>query len=332
MQELGPLSVQWRAALDTAEDALAAVGRSHRAVTFPPGELADRSRHLLGERAGVQDDLEALSQLTRDTLHRRLTGPRATADLIGLDRGVTACVFDLDGVLTPSAALHAAAWQEAFDEILGQHHEATHDQLGPYRPFDLQRDYFRYIHGKPRIEGVHAFLASRGIRLPEGTVDDPPGADTARGIAARKNEALRHRLEADGVAAFEGSARYLEVAHEAGLGCAVASASANTGAILARSGLDRLVDEIVDGQIITSEQLAAKPAPDWILAACRLLGVDPGSVATFETTGSGLEAGLAAGVRRVLVVDRSGRDAELLAQGASRVVPDLGRLIDPSLG
>jgi beta-phosphoglucomutase-like phosphatase (HAD superfamily) len=333
VHELGALSVHWRAAFDTAEDALAAAGRCGPAVQFPPDELGRRARRLLGERADAQDELEAVAKLTHDVLHRRLTGPRATVDLIGLDRGVSACVFDLDGVLTPSAALHASAWEEAFDEILGRHHEAAHgDQLGPYRPFDRQRDYFRYIHGKPRIEGVHAFLASRGIRLPEGLVTDAPGRESAYGIANRKNEALRRRLDADGVAAFDGSMRFLEVAREAGLRCAVASASANTGAILQRAGLGELVDELVDGRVISAEHLSGKPAPDWILAACDQLGVDAGRVATFETTGSGVAAGLAAGARQVLVVDRSGREAELLALGASRVVSDLGQLIDPSLG
>lgn len=324
--------MQWRSAFDTAEDALAAAGRCGVAVQFPSGELAQRSRHLVSERADAQSELEAIARLTHDSLHRRLTGPRATPDLLGLDGGVSACVFDLDGVLTPTAALHAAAWEEALDEVLTRHHEGTHDQFGPFRPFDRQQDYFRYIHGKPRIEGVHAFLASRGIRLPEGQVTDSPGSETAHGIAARKNEALRRRLDVEGVRAFEGSTRFLEIAHEAGLRSAVASASANTASILERAGLDGLVDVLVDGSVISADRLAGKPAPDWILAACRRLGVDPSRVATFETTGSGVAAGLAAGVRQILVVDRSGRDAELLALGASRVVPDLGQLIAPSLG
>ena len=278
------LSVEWRSAFDAAEDALSAAGRCGVAVQFPAGELAQRARHLVSERADTQSELEAIARLTHDPLHRRLTGPRATPDLLGLDSGVSACVFDLDGVLTPTAALHAAAWEEALDEVLTRHHEGTRDQFGPFRPFDRQQDYFRYIHGKPRIEGVHAFLASRGIRLPEGSVTDPPGSETAYGIAARKNESLRRRLAVEGVRAFEGSTRFLEIAHEAGLRSAVASASANTASILEHAGLDGLVDVLVDGSLISAQGLAGKPAPDWILAACSRLGVDASRVATFETT------------------------------------------------
>jgi len=325
------LGSHWRTAFDAAEDALVTLSRNRRELQLPPDELQARVRELVRERSETERLLEQVAVLTHARIHRHLTGPRARADLIGLDGTVSACVFDLDGVLTASAALHAAAWQETFDPLLARHHESAGERFGPWRPFDTWHDYERYIHGRPRIEGVHAFLASRGIRLPEGSSSDPPDVETAQGLANRKNDALRRRLQADGVRAFEGSTRFLEVAHEAGLRCAVVSASANTGTILRRARLDGLVDAVVDGDVIRRERLEVKPAPDSLLAACRLLGVGPASVAIFETTLAGIDAGRAAGVHRVIGVDRTGRAAALVQEGADRVVSDLGELIDPAL-
>ncbi|HST19075.1 MAG TPA: HAD family hydrolase [Gaiellaceae bacterium] len=326
------LGSHWRTALDAAEDALGTLSRNRRELQLPSDELQERARLLVRERSETEHLLEQVAQLTHARLHRHLTGPRARPELIGLDGAVRACVFDLDGVLTASSALHAASWQETFDPLLARRHEHSGEAFGPWRPFDPRGDYERYIHGRPRIEGVHAFLASRGIRLPEGNPGDPADAETAQGLANRKNAALQRRLGVDGVKAFEGSTRFLEVAHEAGLRCAVVSASANTDAILRGAGLAPLVDVVVDGRSIGREQLAAKPAPDSVLAACRLLDVPPGSAATFETTLAGIDAGRAAGVHRVIGVDRSGRTAVLVRRGADRVVPDLGDLIDPVLG
>ena len=270
--------------------------------------------------------------MTRQRVHRHLTGPRARPDLLGLDPGVRACVFDLDGVLTASAALHAAAWQETFDPLLARHHESSGERYGPWRPFDVEHDYDRYISGRPRIEGVHAFLASRGIRLPEGSPDDEPGTETAQGLANLKNQVLRRRLSRDGVSPFVGSTRYLETAREAGLRIAVVSPSANTRGILERAGLSGLVDVVVDGEVMEDEDLQAKPAPDSVLAACRVLELPPDRVATFETTAAGVAAGRSAGIDRVICVDRTGRTATLLAEGADRVVSNLADLIDPVLG
>jgi beta-phosphoglucomutase-like phosphatase (HAD superfamily) len=331
MDGLDALSMHWRSSLDAAEDALNEVSRSRRSLQFAPEEVRTRFGELVRERVETEDALERLARLSHGGLHRRLTGPRASGDLIGLDRAVVACVFDLDGVLTASAALHAAAWQETLDQLLARHHENVGDRFGPWRPFDVQHDYELYIHGRPRIEGVHTFLASRGIRLPEGRIDDPSGTETAHGLANRKNDVLRRRLGHDGVRAFDGSLRFLEVAREAGLRCAVVSASANTDAILDRSGLRELVDAVVDGGVIQSEHLRAKPAPDWILAACRRLAVGPERVSSFETTTAGIVAGQSAGVHSVIAVDRSGRSASFVGRGAGRVVSDLAELIDPRL-
>ena len=328
---LDALGSQWRNAFDATEDAIGTLSRNRRALQFPPDELHARARELVRERSETEHLLEQVAVLTRTTVHRHLTGPRARPDLIGLDGAVSACVFDLDGVLTASAALHAAAGQETFDPLLARHHESSGERFGPWRPFDPRHDYERYIHGMPRIEGVHAFLASRGIRLPEGSASDLPDVETAQGLANRKNDALQRLLEADGVSAFEGSTRFLEVAHEAGLRCAVVSASANTGAILRRAGLAGLIDTVVDGGVFRRERLRVKPAPDSLLAACRLLAVQPAAVAAFETTLAGIDAGRAAGVHRVIGVDRSGHAQALVQEGADRVVSDLGELIDPAL-
>jgi beta-phosphoglucomutase family hydrolase len=331
MNVLEPISIHWRSALDAAEDALHAVSANSQALQFKAEEMQLRARELVQERNDAEGDLAQLGRLLHDPIHRRLTGPRASPELLGLDRGVRACIFDLDGVLTASASLHAAAWQETFDELLARHHERSGERFGPWRPFDAQHDYDRYIHGRPRIEGVHTFLASRGIRLPEGSVDDPPGVETAYGLSNRKNKALRHRLADEGVSAFEGSTRYLELTNEAGLRCAVVSPSANTEAILARAGLRDLIDAVIDGRVIEREQLHGRPSPDTVLAACRLLRVEPASAVTFETTDAGVAAGRAAGVHAVVAVDRSGRTASLAEHGAAQVVPDLGLLIDPVL-
>jgi len=329
---LDSLSLHWRDALDAAEDALDAAGRNRQALQIPVEDLHERTRRLARERSDAEQLLEQVAHLLRTNVHRRLTGPRARPDLLGLDGAVRACVFDLDGVLTPSAALHAAAWQETFDPLLARHHESSGERYGPWRPFDTNHDYGRYIHGRPRIEGVHAFLSSRGIRLPEGSLGDAPDAETAYGLANRKNEVLQRRLSLDGVSAFAGATRYLETAQEAGLRVAVVSASENTRSILERAGLVGLVDEVVDGGAMREEELRAKPAPDVLLAACRELDLQPAEAATFETTEAGIEAGRAAGIHRIVCVDRTGRAATLCEHGAHRVVSDLSDLIDPALG
>jgi beta-phosphoglucomutase-like phosphatase (HAD superfamily) len=327
--DLDLLAIHWREALDAAEDSLGAAGRSR--PTLPPAELRDRLNGLKDERGRTELELEELARMTNTHLHRHLRGPRAAAPLLGLGAEVRVCVFDLDGVLTASADLHAAAWQETFDELLARHHGSTGEGFGPPRPFGRGDDYVRYIHGRPRIDGVHAFLASRGIRLPDGNPGDPAGMETAYGVARRKNEVLQRRLRDEGMTGYPGSALYLELAHEAGLTCAVVSASANTEEILRRAGLLFLIDEIVDGNTMAADGLKPKPAPDSVLAACRRVGVEPAFAATLETTTAGVAAGRAAGVERVIAVDRGGRAQILAAGGADRVVSDLAELIETSL-
>ena len=330
--DLDSAAFKWREALDAASDSLDNVSRSRRALHFSPAELQSRLAQLEHERDMAERDLEQLAGTTHTHLHRHLHGPRACGELLGLGTAVEACVLELDGVLAPSMALHAAAWQETLDELLARHHRQAGVGFEPVRPFDPRGDYFRYLHGRPRIDGVHRFLDSRGIRLPRGDPSQEPGDDTAWGVAARKNQVLRRLLRQDGIRAYEGSIRFLELAREAHLGLAIVSASANTEEILERAGLLGLVDEVLDGQAMSAEHLRPKPEPDSILAACRRLDVPTGSAATFETTAAGIAAGRAAGVDRVIVVDLgAGSLGRRAASAADRVVPELAELIDPKL-
>jgi len=329
---LEQLSAHWRLALIVAQDALNAIARSGSSVGFPAGEVRERAGRLERERAETAKLLDQVAHEEHVQLRHRLSAPRATRRTLGLPDRVAACVFDLDGVLTTSGALHAAAWQDALDPLLAGRMERTGERFAPFKPFDPRVDYYAHLHGRPRLEGVQAFLASRGIRLPEGHVDDAPGTETVHGLANRKSQALLERLDRQGVAAFGGSQLYLEGAREAGLDCAVVSASANTEAILQRAGLDVLVDERIDGNAIHDEHLKMKPAPDAMLAACRRLGVAPERAAAFETTYEGIDAARAAGIGVVVAVDRAGRADALRARGADRVVTDLAQLLDPSLG
>jgi beta-phosphoglucomutase family hydrolase len=244
--------------------------------------------------------------------------------MLGLPTGIRACLFDLDGVLTNTAAVHAAAWKEMFDEFL----RAYSEQHGiPYRPFDARAEYDEHVDGKPRVDGVRDFLASRGIHLPDGSPDDPPAAMTVNGLGNRKNEAVQRRIRTKGVDVFEGSRRYLEAAEKAGLRRAVVSSSANTREVLDVTGLAPYVEEVVDGVTIRTEGLLGKPAPDTFLRAARLFGVDPAAAAVFEDALAGVAAGRAGAFGLVVGVDRVGQAEELKSHGADVVVQDVGELL-----
>jgi len=329
--QLDNLAIHWREALDAASVSLDELSRSRAALQVPAPELHDRLIELEHERGEAELDLEQLARTEHIQLNRHLMGPSASGMLLGLGASVRACVFDLDGVLTASAPLHAAAWQETFNELLARHHEQAGQRFGPWRPFARREDYLLYIHGRPRIDGVHGFLASRGIRLPDGSPADSPGSETGWGLANRKNQVLRRRLRREPVRGFEGSIRFLELAHEAQLSCAVVSASANTSAILERAGLLPLVQVVIDGNLIGADGLRPKPAPDSVLAACHRLGVAPEFVTAFETTPAGIVADRVAGVGGIVAVNREGHTQELTAWGADRVVSDLDELIDRTL-
>ncbi|KKK04539.1 beta-phosphoglucomutase family hydrolase [Micromonospora sp. HK10] len=244
--------------------------------------------------------------------------------MLGLPAHVTACLFDLDGVLTQTAKVHNAAWTQTFDAFLKQRSAATGE---PFRPFDPGPDYNRYVDGKPRADGVRSFLASRGITLPEGSPDDPPEADTVNGVGNRKNAILLKRIADGGVEVYPGSVRYLEAAAASGLRRAVVSASANCAAVVAAAGLDRLLEARVDGVVARERGLRGKPHPDTFLAGAQLLGVAPRQAAVFEDALAGVAAGRAGGFGYVVGVDRVGQADELRAHGADVVVTDLAELM-----
>ncbi|CAJ1508325.1 beta-phosphoglucomutase family hydrolase [[Mycobacterium] holstebronense] len=244
--------------------------------------------------------------------------------VLGLPETVRACLFDLDGVLTDTASVHTRAWKAMFDAYLSGRAERTGE---PFVPFDPDGDYRRFVDGRKRDDGVRAFLASRGITLPDGADDDPPDAETVHGLGNRKNEAFRVTLQADGVEVFEGSRRYLAAVTAAGLATAVVSASANAGDVLALTGLEKFIAQRVDGVTLRTEHIAGKPAPDSFLRAAQLLGVTPAAAAVFEDALSGVAAGRAGGFGFVVGVDRVGQRDDLLSHGADVVVTDLDQLL-----
>ncbi|MCE3033711.1 beta-phosphoglucomutase family hydrolase [Streptomyces sp. CMSTAAHL-2] len=238
---------------------------------------------------------------------------------------VRACLFDLDGVLTQTAKVHAAAWKEMFDAYL---RERAQREGTKFVPFDAVRDYDEYVDGRPREDGVRTFLAARGVRLPEGSPQDPPDAETVQALGARKNELVLRRIREDGVEPYEGSVRFLREVRAAGLACAVVSSSANARDVLAAAGIADLFDERVDGVVTRERRLRGKPAPDTYLEAARELSVEPGAAAMFEDALAGVEAGRAGRFGLVVGVDRVGQAEQLQAHGADIVVRDLAELLE----
>jgi HAD superfamily hydrolase (TIGR01509 family) len=200
----------------------------------------------------------------------------------------------------------------------------------PFRPFDATRDYDEYVDGRPRYEGVRAFLASRGIELPQGTPEDPPTAATIDGLGNRKNELVLKMIHTDGVKPYEGSVRYVHAARDAGLRRAVVSSSTNAHDVLRAAGIDDLFEVVIDGVVAEREHLKGKPAPDTFLAGARALGVEPSRAAVFEDALAGVEAGRAGGFGFVVGADRAGQADALRAHGANVVVDDLADLLDGS--
>jgi len=245
--------------------------------------------------------------------------------MLGLPDATRACLFDLDGVLTDTASVHAAAWKQMFDEYLQARAERTGEH---FEPFDVKTDYGPYVDGRPRADGVRTFLASRGITLPEGSPDDPPSALTVHGLGNRKNVVLLDVIHREGVQAYDGSVRYLHAARDAGLRRAVVSASANCADVLRAAGIADLLEVRVDGVVAAAQGLRGKPEPDTFLAAARLLGVEPERAAVFEDAVAGVQAGRAGGFGAVIGVDRVDHADELRAGGASIVVKDLSELLE----
>lgn len=245
--------------------------------------------------------------------------------MLGLPIGIVACLFDLDGVLTNTAAVHNDAWTEVFNGYLDG--RAQHTGV-PFVPFDPKADYATYVDGRARTDGVRDFLASRGIRIPEGHPDDPPGEETVNGVGNLKNEQLLRRIEENGVEVFEGSRRYLEAARAAGLRRVVVSSSANTEMVLQVTGLAEYVEGRIDGITLREQpDLQGKPAPDTFIAGARCVGVEPAAAAVFEDALAGVDAGRAGGFGFVVGVDRVGQRDALLERGADVVVSDLDELL-----
>jgi beta-phosphoglucomutase family hydrolase len=246
--------------------------------------------------------------------------------VLGLPDAVRACLFDLDGVLTQTARVHAAAWKEMFDAYLRERADRTG---APFVPFEAS-DYDEYVDGKPRADGVRSFLASRGIALPDGHPDDSPAEETVFGLGNRKNHLVLRLIHERGVDVYEGSVRYVRAARAAGLSTAVVSSSTNCREVLEAAGIADLFDRRIDGLVAERERLMGKPAPDTFLAGARAVGVEPAAAAVFEDALAGVAAGRAGRVAWVVGVDRvGGGHAEALrAHGADVAVSDLSELLD----
>jgi len=241
--------------------------------------------------------------------------------VIGLPDHVTACLFDLDGVLTGTAALHRAAWKETFDAFLRRRDGDA------FREF-TEADYNSYVDGRPRFDGVRAFLASRDIVLPEGSPDAPPSDDTVQGVGNHKNLRVQEIIAERGVSPFPGSVRYLEAARAAGLRIGVVTSSANGAAVLDAADLTRFVEARIDGLVIAERGLSGKPAPDSFVAGAEALGARPRQAAVFEDALSGVQAAKAGAFGYVVGVDRAGQADQLRAHGADVVVTDLAQLLE----
>lgn len=254
-------------------------------------------------------------------------GTGSSSNVLGLPDGITACLFDLDGVLTDTAKVHAGAWKQTFDDYLRRRSQKTGAE---FRPFDAHDDYDQYVDGRPRYDGVRTFLQSRGIELPQGDPSDPPTAETIDGVGNRKNELVLRLIHEHGVDAYAGSVAYVKAARDSGLRRAVVSSSANCRDVLRAANIIDLFEEIVDGHTAEREHLRGKPAPDTFQAGARLLGVEPSQAAVFEDALAGVQAGRDGGFGFVVGVDRAGQADALRARGAGTIVTDLAQLLEPT--
>jgi beta-phosphoglucomutase family hydrolase len=241
--------------------------------------------------------------------------------MIGLPDTITACLFDLDGVLTGTAAQHREAWKRTFDEFL---HARDGDAFSPF----TDDDYAAYVDGRPRADGVRTFLTSRGIELPEGKPDDDIDAATVNGVGNRKNQLVLKIIDEEGVTPYPGSVRYLEAAKAAGLRIGVVTSSANGAKVLDAADLTRFVEARIDGIVLAERGLRGKPAPDSFLAGAEAFGVPPEHAAVFEDALAGVQAGKEGRFGYVVGVNRAHQAGELLAHGADVVVDDLAELLE----
>ena len=250
--------------------------------------------------------------------------PRPNSERVNRDR-YDAVLFDLDGVITNTATLHATCWKRMFDEYLRKRAQQRGEA---FRPFDLAADYRLYVDGKPRFDGVREFLSSRRIQLPEGNPDDPAAVETVCGLGNRKNELVNAAVAKVGVEPYDGTVQFIHQLRRNGFKIAVVTSSQNCTAVLRAAKLDNFFKVRVDGNVIQAQRLAGKPAPDTFLMAARLLGVEPARTVVIEDAISGVEAGSNGNFGLVIGVARKGNTEELKRHGAHLVVDDLGELVD----
>jgi beta-phosphoglucomutase family hydrolase len=235
--------------------------------------------------------------------------------MLKLPDGITTCLFDLDGVITQTAKLHAAAWKEMFDDFLRGRSEEAGEPFEEFTP----ADYDRYVDGRPRLDGVRTFLAARGIEQ-----DD----ELVRRLGDRKNDLVLQLIRERGVEVYDGSIDFVKEAQREGLRRAVVSSSANTREVLKSVGIEDLFEAVVDGIVAQRDGLPGKPAPDTFVAGARALGAEPPQAVVFEDALAGVEAGRAGGFGYVVGVDRTGQRDALADHGADIVVDDLSELIE----
>ncbi len=245
--------------------------------------------------------------------------------MLGLPDQIKGCLFDLDGVLTPTAKVHSAAWKQMFDDFLRDRVDAEgSSDFSEFTP----EDYSSYVDGKPRGDGIRSFLSSRDIEIPDGDPEDGPEEQTVNGLGARKNALFTKVLEADGVEAYPGSVDYVDAAIAAGHKCAVVSSSANCRPVLEAAGIIDKFEAIVDGVVARRDSLAGKPAPDTFIAGAEALGLEQSACAVYEDALAGVQAGAAGDFGLVVGVNRADQAAALAEHGADVVVDDLEELID----
>jgi beta-phosphoglucomutase family hydrolase len=250
--------------------------------------------------------------------------PRPESKRINRDQ-YDAVLFDLDGVVTDTASIHATCWKQMFDQYL---RNRARNRGETFRPFELATDYRLYVDGKPRFDGVRDFLASRGIHLPEGNPEDPTDVETVGGLGNRKNDLVNLVIAEVGVDPYDGTVRFIHQLRRNGFKIAVVTSSQNCTAVLKAAKLDDLFEVQVDGNTIHAQRLAGKPAPDTFLMAAKLLGCEPERTVVIEDAISGVQAGANGRFGLVIGVARKGNAEELNRHGAHLVVEDLGELVD----
>ena len=244
--------------------------------------------------------------------------------MFGLPDGVSACLFDMDGVVTKTAIVHAAAWEQMFDDFLRERAKETGTE---FVPFDSDHDYGNYVDGKPRLDGTKSFLESRGIELPDGSPDDPPGTPTLHGLSHRKNDLVLVKLRENGVQVYDDTITYIKAVRDGGLATAIVSSSANTRQVLDGAKIADLFDVRVDAQYAKEHNLHGKPAPDTFLAGAKALNVPAKQAVVFEDAQSGVAAGHAGHFALVVGVDRVNQAEALREHGADVVVTDVADLL-----